>query len=126
MLPRSLHPIKRFLKNLDIAGVANLFARILNPLLFQRIFRWTIGFVEDAEYAGERKRCEFVRGDLVGDVMTELVFGCAVPFLFLDNFEAAAFLWIARIEYVRKKFDALRHTFDDAEPLVVVRARDQA
>ena len=33
--PRSLHSVEGFLENFEIAGVANLFARILNPLLLQ-------------------------------------------------------------------------------------------
>ena len=31
----SFHPIERFLKNFEIAGVANFVARILNPLVLQ-------------------------------------------------------------------------------------------
>jgi hypothetical protein len=31
----SLHSVEGFLENFEIAGVANLFARILNPLLLQ-------------------------------------------------------------------------------------------
>ena len=31
----SLHAIEGFLENFEIAGIANLFARILNPLLLQ-------------------------------------------------------------------------------------------
>ena len=121
----SLNSVEGFLKNFKIAGVANLFARLLNPLFLQRILRRTIGFVKHSEYAGERKRGEFIRGDLVGDVVTEFVLGCAVPFLFLDHFEAAALLRIGRIEYVGKKFDAFSQTFDDAEALVIECALDQ-
>ena len=33
--PQSLQSVEGFLKNFEIAGVANLFARILNPLLLQ-------------------------------------------------------------------------------------------
>src|SRR4029453_14916776 len=102
----SLHSVEGFLENFDIAGVANLFARILNPLLFQRVLRWAIGFVEHAEHARERKRLEFIRSKFVRDVVAEFVLGCVVPFLFLDHFEAAALLWISRVEYVGKEFDA--------------------
>src|SRR5262245_47179805 len=91
-LALSLHPIKRFLQDFEIAGVPNFVARIFNPFLFQRVLRWTIGFVEDAEHTGERKRCELVCGDLVSDIVAQLVLRCAVPFFFLDEFEAAAFL----------------------------------
>jgi hypothetical protein len=31
----SLHSVEGFLENFEIAGVANLFARVLNPFLFQ-------------------------------------------------------------------------------------------
>jgi len=54
----------------------------------------------------------------------QLVLGTVVPFFFLDHFEAAAFLRIGRIEYVREKFDALRQTFDDGEALVIESALD--
>src|SRR6476660_3448531 len=33
--PRSLHSVEGFLENFEIAGVANLFARVLNPFLLQ-------------------------------------------------------------------------------------------
>src|SRR6187200_1655057 len=87
-------------------------------------FRWTIGFVEDAEDAREWERCELVCGDLVSYVVPELVLGCAVPFLFLDDFEAAALLRISRVEYVWKKFDAFAQTFDDRKALMIERALD--
>ena len=121
---RSLNSVERFLKNFEIAGVANLFARLLNPFFLQRILCRTIGFVKHSEYAGEGKRGEFICGDLIGDIVTEFVLGCVVPFLLLDHFEASAFLRIGRIEYVGKKFDAFTQTFDDAEPLVIERAFD--
>jgi hypothetical protein len=34
-LPLSLHSVEGFLENFEIAGVANLFARVLNPFLLQ-------------------------------------------------------------------------------------------
>src|SRR5262245_66669015 len=52
--------------------------------------------------------------------MPQLVFGCAVPFLFLYDFEAAALAGIGRIEDVGKKFDSFAQAFDDAEPLLIV------
>src|SRR5437764_11316971 len=102
----SLHPIKSFLSQLQVARVANFLARIVDPLFFERVFRWAIGLVKNAEDAGERELREFVSGELVGDVVPELVLGTVVPFLFLDHFEAAALLRVGRIEYVREKFDA--------------------
>src|SRR4029077_5726464 len=84
----SLHSVEGLLENFEIAGVAGFFARSLDPFLLQRILRRAIGFVEDAEDAGEGKCGEFVRGDLIGDVMPQLVLRCAVPFLFLNDFEA--------------------------------------
>src|SRR6266478_3609402 len=88
----SLHFVEGFLENFEIAGVAGFFARSLDPFLLQRILRWSVRFVKHAEDAGERKRCEFIRGEFVGDVVAEFVLGCVVPFLFLDHFETAALL----------------------------------
>ena len=122
--PLSLYSVEGFLKHFEIAGIANLFARLLNPFFLQRIFRGTIGFVKHSEYAGERKRGEFIRGDLVSHIMTEFVLRCVVPFLFLYHFEASAFARIGRIEHVGKKFDAFTQTFDNAKPLVIERAFD--
>src|SRR5882672_10798769 len=96
--PLSLHFVEGFLENVEIAGVANLFARVLNPFFFQRVFGRTIGFVKHAEDAWERKRCEFIRGEFVGDVVAEFVLRCVVPFPFLDHFETAPLLWIGWIE----------------------------
>src|SRR6266576_6958348 len=83
----SLHFVEGFLENFEIAGVAGLFARVLNPFLLQRVFGRTIGFVKHAKDAGERERGEFIRSEFVGDVVAEFVLGCVVPFLFLDDFE---------------------------------------
>jgi hypothetical protein len=35
VLPRLFHSVEGFLENFDIAGVAGLFARVLNPFLLQ-------------------------------------------------------------------------------------------
>src|SRR5437879_3323549 len=121
----SLHSVEGFLEDLEIAGVPSLLTSVLDPFLFQRVFGRAIGFVEHTEDAGERKLREFVGGELVGDVVSELVLGCAVPFLFLDHFKAAALLRIGWIEYVGEKFDAFAQAFDNAEALVVHRALDQ-
>src|SRR5205823_11517618 len=45
-------------------------------------------------------------GEFVGDVVAQLVLGGVVPFLFLDQLEAAAFARVGRIEGTRIKFDA--------------------
>src|SRR6266853_2508356 len=79
----SLHFVEGFLENFEIARVAGFFSRSLDPFLLQRILRRAVRFVEDAEDAGEGKCRKFIRGDLIGDVMPQLVLGCAVPFLFL-------------------------------------------
>src|SRR5881227_3384337 len=93
----SLHFVEGFLENFEIAGVAGFFARSLDPFLLQRILRWSVRFVEDAEDAGKGNCGEFVRGDFIRDVMPQFVLGCAVPFLFLNDFEAAPFLdWLDR------------------------------
>src|SRR5439155_5649931 len=125
MLPRLFDSVESSLENFEVAGVAGFFARSLDPFLLQRILRWSVRFVEDAEDAGKGNCGEFVRGDFIRDVMPQFVLGCAVPFLFLNDFEAAALFWIGWIEYVREKFDAFRQTFDDAEALVIERALNQ-
>src|SRR5438105_10781990 len=94
------HPIERLLEKLQISGVAGLFTAALNPFLFQGVFGWTIGFVEHTEDTREGKLREFVGGELVGDVVAEFVLWTVVPFLFLDQLEAAAFARVGRIEDV--------------------------
>ena len=118
------NPIKCFLQNLEIACVPSLFASRFDPLLLQGVFRRAVGFVEHAEHAWERERRQLVRGQFVRHIMSQLVLGCVVPFLFLDHFKAAALLRIGRIEHVRKKFHAFTQTFDDAKALVIERALD--
>lgn len=56
--------------------------------------------------------------------MTQFVFRRVVPFLFLDELEAAPFARIGRVEDVGIKFDAFTQTFDDAETLVIEGALD--
>jgi hypothetical protein len=120
----SLHAIKRFLEKFEIRSVAALFARRLNPFLLQRVFGWAIVLVKNPKYSRERELGEFVGGELVGDVVAQLVLGRVVPFLFLNHFEAAAFLRVGRIEHVRKEFDAFAKAFDDGEALVIESALD--
>ena len=50
---QSLHPIERLLQQLQIARLREFLARLINPLLLQRILGWPIVLIEDAEDAGE-------------------------------------------------------------------------
>ena len=104
----SLHSVEGLLENFEIAGVAGSFARSLDPFLLQRIFGRAIRFVEDAEDAGERELRELIRGEFVGHVVAQFVLGSVVPFLLLDQLEAAAFARVRRIEGAGIKFDTLR------------------
>src|SRR5438477_11231339 len=96
----SLHPVECLLEKLEIGSLPDFFARDLNQFFLKRVFGWTNGLVENPEHAGERERGEFVGSELVGDVVAELVLGRAVPFLLLDDLEAAAFARVSRIEHV--------------------------
>src|SRR6266436_3257028 len=125
LIATSFYSVECFLENFEIAGVASLLSARLDPLLLQRILRWTVSLIKYAEDARERERGQSVRCQLVGDIVAHFVLGCAVPFLFLDHFEAAAFFRVGGIEYVREKFDAFAQAFDDAEALVIERALDQ-
>ncbi len=118
----SLHTVECLLKNLLVGGAAEFFASGIDPLFLERVLCGTIGFVEDAEDAGERELRQFVGGELVGDVVTEFVLGSVVPFLFLDQLEAAAFARIGRIEGAGIKFDAFTQTFDGGEAGMIHRA----
>ena len=51
------HPIESLLEDFDVGGVTNFFARDLDPLFLERVFRWAVGLVEDAEDAGEWEVC---------------------------------------------------------------------
>src|SRR6266849_5212759 len=106
LIATSFHSVESLLQDFDVGSVSCFFSARLDPLLLERVFSRAIGFVEHAENAGERQCGEFVRGELVGDVVTEFVLGRAVPLLLLDYFKAAAFFRVGRIEYVREKFDA--------------------
>ncbi len=120
----SLYSVEGFLEDFEIAGIASLLSRCFDPLFLEGILRRAIRLVKHSEDAGERKRGEFVRGELVGDVVAHFVLGCAVPFLFLDHFETAALAWVGWIEDVREKLDAFAQTFDDTEALVIEGALD--
>src|SRR5205823_7038225 len=65
----SFHSVECFLENFDIARATNLFSGGFNPLLFESVFSRAIGFVEYAEHSGERELREFVRCELVSDVV---------------------------------------------------------
>src|SRR5581483_1402994 len=108
----SLHSVECLLEYFEIAGVAVFFTARLDPFFLQRVFARAICFVKDAEHARERKSGELVRGHLVSDVVSQLVFRGVVPFLFLDDFEAPAFARVGRIEHVREKFHAFTEAFD--------------
>src|SRR6516165_4182369 len=59
----SLHSVERFLENLLIVSTAEFFAAAVDPFFFERVLGGTIGFVEDAEDAGERQLRQFVGGE---------------------------------------------------------------
>ena len=99
--PLSLNSVEGFLKNFKIAGIANLFARLLNPFFLQRILRRSIGFVKHSEYAGERKGGEFIRGEFVGDVVAEFVLRSVVVFFLVNYREGAAFARVGGVERSR-------------------------
>jgi len=69
----SFHSVECLLENFDIARATNLFSGGFNPLLFESVFSRTIGFVENAEHSGERKLREFVRCELVSDVVPQIL-----------------------------------------------------
>ena len=96
----------------------------INPFFLQGALRRAIAFKEDAEDAWERQAGKLVGGQFVGDVVALLIFRGVIPFLFLDEFEAAAFARVGRIEGAGEKFNALAQAFDNAEALVVHRALD--
>jgi hypothetical protein len=120
----SFHSIKRFLEKLQVRSVACLFARAFNPFLLQSIFRRSVILIKHPKYSRKRELREFVGGELVGDVVAQLVLWRVVPSLLLDHFEAAALARVARIEYARIKLDAFREAFDDGEALVIHGALD--
>jgi hypothetical protein len=120
----SFHAVEGFLQNLEIVRAADFFACGFDPLFLQRVFGRAIGLVKHAEDSRERERRQLVRGQFVSHVMSQLVFWCAVPFLFLDEIEAASFARVGRIEHIREKFDAFAQAFDNAEALVIERALD--
>src|SRR3954466_3284225 len=63
LAPLSLNQIEGFLKNFEVAGVANLFARLLDPFFLQRIFRGTIRFGKNPQPAGDGNGGKLLRGD---------------------------------------------------------------
>src|SRR5207249_9695490 len=69
----SLHSVEGLLEQFEIGSLTSFFARAFDPLLFERVFRRAVGFVEDAEHSGKRKLRQLVRGELVGDVVAHFV-----------------------------------------------------
>src|SRR6267143_6809170 len=102
----SFHSVECLLEQFQIAGVSCFLASGLDPFFLESILRWPVVLIKDAEDAWERQLRQFICGELVGDIVAQLVLGGVVPFLFLDQFEAAAFAWIGRIEGAGIKFDA--------------------
>src|SRR5205814_3286766 len=118
------HPIESLLEDFDVAGISHLLPSLLDPLFFQDVFSWSVTLVKDAEDPGEWQLREFVGGQLIGDVVAQFVLGGVVPFLFLDQIEAAAFSRIGRIEGAGIKFDALTQTFDGGKAGMIHGALD--
>src|SRR5437763_1710054 len=100
--------------------------RLLNfdPFFLEGILRRPVVLVKDAEDARERQLRQFIGGELVGDVVAQLVLGGVVPFLFLDQLEAAAFARIGRIEGAGIKFDTFTQTFDGGKAGMIHGALD--
>ena len=121
---QSLHSVECLLKELQIRGIAGLLPTAFNPFLLERVFRGAVILIKYAEDAGERELREFVGGELVGDVVAHFVLGGVVPFLFLDQLEAAAFARVGRIEDVGIKFDAFTQAFDGGEARMIHGALD--
>ena len=69
---RSLHSVEGFLQQLQVSWLAELFARVVDPFLFERVFGGTIGLKENSEHSREWQRCQLVGGELIGDVVAEL------------------------------------------------------
>src|SRR5437899_10945547 len=118
------HSVERLLEKLQIRHAAGFFASTLDPFFLESILCRSVILIKHPKYSGEWELRQFVSGELVGDVVPQLVLGRVVPFLLLDHFETAAFLRIGWIEYVREKFDAFGQAFDDGEALVIERAFD--
>ena len=65
-----------------------------------------------------------IGGEFVGDVVTHLVLGGVVPFLFLDELKRSAFARVGRVEDAGIELDALAQALDHAEARVIHRALD--
>ena len=120
----SLHSVECLLEKLQVRGIAGLLARTLDPLFLERVLGRAIALVEDAEHSWKRKLRQFVGGELVGDVVAQLVLRGVVPFFLLDQLEGAAFARVARVEYPRIKLDAFRQAFDGGEARMIHGALD--
>ncbi len=94
----SFHSVECFLEQFQITGVSCFLASALDPFFLESILCRPVILVEDAEDARKRQLRQFIGGELVGDVVAQLVLVGVVPLLFLDQLEAAAFARIGRIE----------------------------
>jgi hypothetical protein len=50
----SFHSVERFLKELQVRGIAGLLPTAFNPFFLESILRWAVILIKDAEDAGER------------------------------------------------------------------------
>src|SRR6476660_44087 len=120
----SFHSVECLLEELQVRSASCFFASGLDPFFLESILRRPVVLVKDAENARERQLRQFICGELVGDVVAQLVLGGVVPFLFLDQLEAAALTWIGRIEGAGIKFDAFTQTFDSGKTGMIHGALD--
>src|SRR6266403_4623617 len=120
----SFHSVECLLEELPVRSVSCFLASRLDPFFLESILRRPVVLIKDAEDAWERQLRQFIGGELVGDVVAQLVLGGVVPFLFLDQLEAAAFAWIGRIEGAGIKFDAFTQTFDSGKTGMIHGALD--
>src|SRR6266850_81604 len=120
----SFHSVECLLEELQVRSVSCFLASGLDPFFLERILRWPVVLVKDAEDAWERQLRQFIGGELVGDIVAQLVLGGVVPFLFLDQLETAAFAWIGRIEGAGIKFDTFTQTFDGGKAGMIHGALD--
>src|SRR4029077_14520642 len=120
----SFHSVECLLEELQVRSVSCFFASGLDPFFLEGILCWPVILVKDAEDAGERQLRQLIGGELVGDVVAQLVLGGVVPFLFLDQLEAAALAWIGRIEGTGIKFDAFTQTLDSGKTGMIHSALD--
>src|SRR6476619_671263 len=120
----SFHSVECLLEELQVRSVSCFLASGLDPFFLESSLRWPVVLVKDAEDARERQLRQFIGSKLVGDVVAQLILRGVVPFLFLDQLEAAALAWIGRIEGAGIKFDAFTQTFDSGKTGMIHGALD--